>query len=78
MTVGNPKQFTLKDKLVTYIGVFVELYNWRNREQIHELYEIIELEKMCISTVKNFYNLVVHWMIKISLILYNAHLVSRD
>ena len=30
VTVANPKWFTPKDKLVTYTGIFIELYNKRN------------------------------------------------
>ena len=45
--MADPESFTLKGKPVTYTGAFVELYNWSNCGQVHKIYEIIELEKMC-------------------------------
>lgn len=36
MTIANPKLFTLKNKLIIYIKVFVELYNRKNYEQVYE------------------------------------------
>ena len=39
---------------------------------------MIELEKMRTLTMENPRNLGIHQIIKISLVLYNAHLVSRD
>ncbi len=35
VTVADPERFTLKGKPVIYTGAFVELYNWRNRGQVH-------------------------------------------
>ncbi len=55
-----------KGKPVTYIGAFVELYNWRNRGQVHEIHAMIELEKMRASIAKNSRNLGAHWIIEIS------------
>ena len=45
MTIADPEQFTAKGKPITYTGVFVELYNWRNRGQVHEMYRMVELER---------------------------------
>ena len=78
MTVADPEQFTFKGKPVTYTGAFVELYNWMNREQIHEIHEIIKLKKMCALTSKNPRNLITHWIIEISSVLRNAQVISRD
>lgn len=47
------KKFTLKNKPITYTGIFIELYNKRNREHVYEMYRIIELEKLYALTAKN-------------------------
>lgn len=78
MTIANLRQFTLKNKPIIYIGIFVKLYNWKNHKQVYEIYGIIELEKMCTLTIKNFYNLSIHQIIKISLVPCSAHMVSGD
>ena len=78
MTVADPEKFTPKDKPVTYTGAFVELYNWKNGRQIHEIHGMIELEKMCTLTMENSHNLGAHWIIEISSILCDTHMVSRD
>ena len=57
VTVADPEWFTLKDKPVIYTGAFVEIYNWRYREQVHEIHGMIELEKMRVSTAENPHNL---------------------
>ena len=76
--MADPEWFTPKSKPVTYIGTFVELYNWRNREQVHEIHRIIELQKMCALTTKNPHNLGTHWIIKILSVLRNAHVVPKN
>ncbi len=78
ITMADPERFTFKGKSITYIGAFVELYNWRNHEQVHEIYGMIQLEKMCASIAKNPHNLGVHQIIEISSVLYSAHVVPRD
>ena len=78
MTMANPERFTSKSKLVTYTSVFVELYNWKNGEQIYKIYGIIEFKKMRALTTENFYNLDAHWIIEILLILCNTHVVPRN
>ena len=78
MTVVDPKQFTFKDKPVIYIGVFVELYNWRNCGQVYEIHEMIELEKIYTSTAENLCNFGAYWIIEISLVLHSAHVIFRD
>ncbi len=70
--------FTLKGKPVTYTEVFVELYNWRNHGQVYEIHEIIELEKMYALIAKNSCNLGAYWIIQISSVLCNTHVVFRD
>ena len=76
--MADPEQFTPKNKLVTYTGVFVELYKWNNRGQVYEIYEMVELEKMRALTAENPCNLSTHWIIEISSILCSTHIVSRD
>ncbi len=76
--MADPERFTLKGKPVTYIGAFVELYNWKNRGQVHEIYGMIKLEKMCASIAENLRNFGAHQIIEISSVLYSAHVVPRD
>ena len=78
MTVADPERFTPKGKPVTYTGAFVELYNWRNGGQVHEIHRMIELEKMRASTAENPRNLGAHRIIEISSVLRSAHVVPRD
>ena len=78
VTVADPELFILKDKPVTYTRAFVELYNWKNNGQVHEIYEIIELEKMCTLIAKNFCNLGVHQIIEILLVLRSTHVVPKN
>lgn len=40
-----------------------------------EIYKIIELEKIHALTMENSYNLNTYQIIKISLVLYNAHII---
>ncbi len=78
VTVADPERFTLKGKPVIYTGAFVEVYNWRNRGQVHEIHGIIELEKMRTLITENPRNLGAHRIIEISLVLRSAHVVPRD
>ena len=78
MTVADPEQFIAKAKPITYTGVFIKLYNWKNRGQVHEIYGMVELEMWCASTAKNPRNLSTYHIIEISSILYTAHVVPRD
>lgn len=60
VTITNLEWLTCRSKLVIYTGVFVKLYNLKNCEQIHEIYGIIELEKIFALTTKNLCKLNVH------------------
>ena len=75
VTVADLEWFTLKDKPITYTGGFVELYNWRNRGQIHEIYRMIEIEKIRTSTAENLHNFGVFQIIGISLVLYSVYVI---
>lgn len=66
MTIAYLEWFTNKNKLIIYIGAFVKLYNWRNRGKVYKIYEIIELEKMRVSTAKYPRNLNLHFIGNIS------------
>lgn len=57
---------------------FVKLYNWSNFGYIYEIYEIIEFEKIYVLTAENFCSLNLHRIIEISLILCNAHVISKN
>lgn len=48
ITIADLEQFKLKSKSITYTRVFVELYNWGNFRQVHEIYKIIVFEKIYI------------------------------
>lgn len=76
--IADPERFTLKDQLVTYIGIFVELYNWRNHKQVYEIHGMIKLEKIYALITKNPRNLGTYRIIKIPSVLYSAYVVSRD
>ena len=78
MSVADPERFTPKGKPITYTGVFVELYNWKNSGQVHEIHGMIKLEKMRASTAENLCNLGAYRIIEISSVLRSAHVVSRD
>ena len=58
--MANLNQLTLKDKFIIYTRVIDKLYNLSNRGQVHEIYRIIELEKICIIIAKNLHNLSSH------------------
>ena len=51
--MADQEQFTLKNKLIIYIGAFVEFYNLRNHGQVYKIYGIKKLKKICASTVEN-------------------------
>ena len=76
--MADPEQFTLKGKPVIYTKAFVKFYNCKNCGQVHEIYGMIELEKMHVLTAKNQRNLDAHRIIKISSVLCSAHIVLRD
>ncbi len=76
--IADLKRFTNKSKPITYIRVLVKLYNRRNRGQVHEIYGIVELKKICASTAKHPCNFGAHCIIEISSILRSAYIVSRD
>ena len=78
VTVADPERFTAKGKPITYTGAFVELYKWRNRGQVHEIHEMVELDKWHASTAENPCNLGAHRIIEVSLVLRSAHVVPRD
>ncbi len=78
VTIADPERFTDKGKPIIYIGASVELYNWRNRRQVHEIHGMVELEKMCASMAKHPRNLGAHRIVEISSILRSAHVVPRD
>ena len=40
--MANPKWFTPKDNPVTNTGTFVELNNWKNGGQVHDIDRIIK------------------------------------
>lgn len=74
----NPEQFTFKNMLVIYIKAFVELYNWTNHRQIYKIYRIIKLWKIRVLTAENPGNLSGHQIIEISLVFYNAYVITKD
>ena len=78
MTVADLERFTVKGKPITYTGPFVELYKWRNRGHVHEIYGMVELEKWHASTTENPRNLGAHCIIEVSSVLRSAHVVPRD
>ena len=78
MTVADPEWFTAKSKLITYTRAFVELYKWKNRGQVHEIYGMVELEKWHASTAENPRNFGAYRIIEVSSVLRSAHVVLRD
>ena len=78
VTVADPERFTFKSKPVTYTRVFVELYNWKNNRQVYKINKMIELKKICTSTIENFRNLCAHQIIEIWLVLHIAHVAFKD
>ena len=78
VTVADLERFAFKGKPVTYTRAFVELYNWKNRGQVHKIHGMFELEKMRALTAENSRNLGAHRIIEISSVLQSAHIVPRD
>ena len=78
VTVVDLERFTVKGKPITYTGAFVELYNWRNYGQVHEIHGMVELEKWYASTAENPRNLGAYRIIEVSSVLRSAHVVPRD
>ena len=78
MTIADLERFTPKNKSITYIGAYIELYNWKNHRQIHEIHRIVEFEKWRNSMFKNLCNPGAHRIIEISSILHSAHIVLKD
>lgn len=76
--MADSKWFIFQSKLVIYIGKFVELYDWRNRKQVHGMYGMIKLKKMSTLIAKNSHNLSFHWIIDMSSILHSAYVISRN
>ena len=76
--MADLERFTPKSKPVIYTGGFVELYNWKNGGQVHEIHEMIELEKMRALNAENPRNLGAHRIIEISSVLRSTHIVSGD
>lgn len=64
--------------LVTYIRASVELYNWKNREQVHKIYGMVKFKKMCVLTTENSRNLGIHQIIKIFLVPHSTYMVSGN
>lgn len=52
----DSKQFTFKNKPITYSEAYIDLYNWKNYGQVYKIYKIIELKKMRILIAKNLHN----------------------
>ena len=76
--VADLKCFILKDKLVIYTKTFIEPYNWKNHKQIYEIYMIIKFKKLNTLITKNPHNFGIHSMIKILLVIYNNHIISKN
>ncbi len=78
MTIVDPEQFIDKSKPIIYIGAFIELYNERNRGQVHEIYGIVELEKMRAWTAKHLRNLGAYHIVEIFSILRSVLVVPKN
>lgn len=78
MTIADSEQIITKGKLIIYIGVFVELYNQKNHEQVYEIHEIIKFESWRTSIAWNSCILGAYYFIKIFLVLRSSHVVPRD
>lgn len=76
--MADPEQLIPKNRFVTYIGTFVELYNCRNDKQIYKIYRMIEFEKMYTLIIKNLCKLKAHEIIEVSSVLHSAYLVFKD
>lgn len=78
ITIIDSEWFNLKGKLVIYIKAFVELYSWRSRGQVGEIYRIIEFEEMYTSTVENLPNNRAYQLIKILLVLRSIYMILKN
>ena len=76
--MADAECFIPKDKPVSYIGVFIKLYKWKNHAQVYEIHRMVKLKKMRTLTMENPRNLDVHQIIEISLILHSAYAVFKD
>ena len=72
------EQLTSKNKPVIDTRAFIELYNWRNHRQIHEICRMIKLKKIHASIVENPCNLSTYQIIEILLVLCSANGIPRD
>lgn len=61
-----------------YTGAFDKIYNWKNDEQVHKIWRMIDFEKICALTVENLRNLGAHWIIEISSILHGIYVIFKD
>ena len=78
MIIADLKSFTNKNKLIIFIRAFIKLYNLKNRRQVHKFYRIVEFEKMYILMAKHLCNLAAYYIVKISLILRTAYIISKN
>ena len=76
ITVVDPQWLERKQKPVMYTEAFFEIYNWQNRELVHETHGMVELEKYPISRTENPLNLGSQQFYKISEVLQSAYVVS--
>lgn len=76
--VVNLQRLNQKRKPVIYTETFVEIYNWHSKELVYKTYEIVKLEKYLISRPENSLNLDDQQFYKISQVLQNAYIVTRD
>lgn len=63
MTAADPQWFITKDKPITYVGIFIKLYNQKNCRQVHDIYRMIKLEKWRTLIVKNLRNLDTNYIV---------------
>ena len=78
MIIADLEKFTDKGKPITYIGVYVKLYNKKNNGQVYEIHGIVELKKMYASIAKYLYNFGAHYIVEISSILCSIYVVPKD
>lgn len=78
MTVANLEWFIAKKKPIIYTKAYIELYNQKNCEQIHKIHKIAELKKQRNLTTKYYHNFGIYCIVKISLILHSAYVVSKN
>ena len=76
--VTDPKRFIPKSKPVICTEALVELYKKKNHEQVHEIYGIVELKKICLLSTKNPRYFSTCSIIEISLVLCSAYVVFKD